>query len=62
MGLGLGGEHPGRATQTSVHDPAGMHVLHGPTQLHKVLPHRPLWDEPLLFLEVLGEGETDGKV
>lgn len=37
---------------TSVHDPLGMHVVKGRTQLHKVLPDGPLWNESLLLLEV----------
>lgn len=52
----------GRRTHTSVHHPAGVHVLHGAAQLHEVLPHRPLRDQPLLLLEVLPWGrQTDGQ-
>lgn len=45
---------------TSVHHPAGVHVFDCAAQLHKVLPDRPFWDQPLLLLEVLGRQTQDG--
>lgn len=68
--MGIQGGHPPQAVpsslgegcvlwplaRTTVHDPAGVHVLHGTAELHKVLPHGPLRDEPLLLLEVLQRG------
>lgn len=53
-----GGPRP-HGSRTSVHHTAGMHVLHSAAQLHKVLPHSPLRNEPLLLLKVLwGDRQT----
>ena len=42
-----------RDALTSVHDPAGVHVLERTAELDKVLPDGPLRDQPLLFFEML---------
>ena len=43
---------------TSVHDSSGMHVLKSATNLCEILPYSPLWDEPLLLLEMLERKEV----
>lgn len=48
---------PAALARTTVHDPAGVHVLHGACRAARRLPHGPLRMSRFCFLKYCGGGD-----